>query len=360
MRATTPLRIGLAAAQVASLAVVAGLLTACDDDFVTPSRIVDTRVLGTRVEVVDDPERATPRPGETARVSLTLAAPDGVDEARVKSLIVRCTFPERYTGIPICQEFLDLLASAEDGTSVDALSQDRFVCEDDFQFAFAGVGISCQQGEPSVDVPIEPDFEGDAKLIRGVICDGGEPYLDATDPTLFGCDGGSGTRLFHAGVPVSRSVEEDNSNPDLSDLRIELNDVEWADVQPNLARVDPDDCASWARNQGLREIDPFEHRIKISVSRDAVEREDGGCERLEIAGHATAGEITPLVAVFDRDGCEQDRDEAFEQTIEWEGLGIARPDPDGKLVSFVFAVRDGRGGFVAARRTACVYTREAP
>lgn len=343
---------------LAAAVTVTMWLTGCDDDFEPASRVVNTRVLGVSVQVTGEPTRATPRAGESADVRFALTGPrTDFDADRIQSLLVRCTFPDRFTGIPICQEFLELLegdAAADDGPA--ALGDERFRCEEPLDFAFAGVGLSCQSGPPVIQVPVEPDFTGDGKLVRGVICDGGEPFIDPTLATLFGCEGGDREILVHTEVPVSTGPESDNDNPSLDAIRIELNDVEWTDTEPDLSRDDPNACAEWARRQGLREIDPFTHRIRVTVKRESVEALADGCERLEVRGFATAGEITPEIGVFDGDGCDGDSS----QVIEWEGVGLERPDEDGELVDFQFAVRDGRGGFALAQRTACVYTLRAP
>lgn len=338
-------------------------LAGCDDDFEPASRVSHTRVLGAVVSVADEPLRATPRPGETADVGFALAGPRAeFDADRVRSLLVSCTFPERFTGIPICQEFLDLLedTGAAADSSPDTLGDDRFVCEEPLDFSFAGVGLSCQSGAPQMRVPVEDDFEAEAKLVRGVICDGGEPFIDPTVPALFGCEGGERELLVHVRVPIATGADDGNQNPDLGAVQIELNDVTWDSTEPDLTRVDPDACAGWARSQGIREIDPFAHRIRVAVAPDVVETLEDGCERLEVRGFATAGEITPEIGVFEDDACRDDTDDGRARVIEWEGVDLNRPDEDGQLVDFHFALRDGRGGLAVARRTACVYTLAAP
>lgn len=344
------------------LLLLTGVL-GCDDDLPVATLIEDTRMLGSRIEVVGDEDRSTPHPGETARVTYALAAPrPGVKAGRIHSLLIQCTFPDRYTGIPICQEFLDLLEGdpdalgAELGSSTQRL---RFKCKADEQIGFGGVAMACIEGAPVIEVPVSDDFKRPAKLVRGVVCDGGTPYFDASDPALFGCDGGDKTIPMFDSIAIAYDGSQDNVNPDPEAVSFQVNGRNWRAVELDMDRLDEDHCSEWARAEGLPRLDPFDHRIRISVSRDTMEPVASGCEKLDIEAFATAGEIGRRYTLFDDGDCNEDSDKPLRDTLTWTGTDIERPNLDGTLVDFFFTLRDRRGGFTLVKRTACIFTLKA-
>lgn len=72
----------------------------CDDPLKEESLIEETRVLGARLEVVGDPGRASPAPGETAHFSAFLAAPDGAASASYAFSV--CGVQPTNSGFPSC------------------------------------------------------------------------------------------------------------------------------------------------------------------------------------------------------------------------------------------------------------------
>ncbi len=83
-------------------------LVGCQDDLPQATEIVHTRILGARAEVVGDEARATPEPGGRATLRYDVVFP-GLDQdaSSLRSLLIQCTFPPRYTGVPLCKEVAD-------------------------------------------------------------------------------------------------------------------------------------------------------------------------------------------------------------------------------------------------------------
>lgn len=110
---------------------------ACDDPFDPGSLITDTRVLGARVEVAEDAERASPGEGETAQVTLLMAAPGALPElswALLACLDEACETPlARAVGHDVSPT-LELTVPAR-----EQLGDAEFL---------RVVGIVCSRGEP--------------------------------------------------------------------------------------------------------------------------------------------------------------------------------------------------------------------
>ena len=343
-------------------------LTGCNDDFKDITAVTESRILGAHVSVTGDPERVTPRPGETADVRFELVAPrPGPDTDDLYSMFVSCTYPNRFTGIPVCQEFLELLQGVDLSDAEDA-DIPRIPCIGEQDIMEMGVGFVCKKGVPELTISVAEDFDGPAKLVRGVICDGGVPFFDVAEPGLFGCTNDVKPVLTHRQLPVSFDEREDNLNPDPAGFSFELNGEPWPALSPETeAALEEGTPCAFQENprdprlvdtlDDLRGLDPFGHEITIAVDEDVLEPTEDGRETIEVATHATAGEVLRWLTIFD-DEFEVD-DGKVSDTLEWTGRDIDRRDTEGTLVDFYFTARDRRGGFSVMRRTACVYSLES-
>ena len=329
----------------------------CEDDFASVTSITDMRILGARIETVEDPERSTPRPGETAEVQLALARPRTRSKRELRAMFIHCTYPERFTGIPICQELLDALAEDVDLSLGRSVGEGELIirCEEDRMQSQAGVGLTCLSDDLTLTVPVAADFTGRAMLYRGVVCAGGTPFFDPFKRELFGCDGGRKTVLTHGSIPVSVGEEEDNRNPMVGDVGVTVNGRDWPALEPEAEGELDDiatDCMGLAEELGLKDLDPFEHRIGLEVADDAREQTVEGPETFELSIYATAGELEPRFTLFDEDA--QVEEGILAGDVRWLNEGVDVLNEAGEVVDFYITVRDQRGGFALVRRSACI------
>src|SRR6185503_10491468 len=138
---------------------VALLGTGCSDPLTRVDLIADTRVLGARVEVDGEPDRASPAPGETARVRWLVADPE----------------PAALLGwaFAIC-------AAAPPGGSLPSCGGEPFAT------AMADVPVA---SEPAIDFTVPIDIESRALAVFGVVCPDSAPRFDGGE---FACSGARG------------------------------------------------------------------------------------------------------------------------------------------------------------------------
>ena len=321
----------------------------CDDNLPKATEITHMRMLGHRAEVVGEPQRATPRPGESVDVRYQMVFPEvEQDTEELRSMFLACTYPNRFTGIPFCQELIDLVEMmAGDGFNLDFLDiPTRVTCDND-AVPFSMIGIQCVDGPPELQVEVEADFDAPAKLVRGVICEDGVPFVDIESPQLFGCQDNDGEEiLVHGAVPVARDEDQENQNPDISQVTFRMDRSVWEPTDRPLSEID---CG--ARDPGVRVIDPFEHTIGIELDADDREELEDGFEDLEFSAYATAGELERRFTVFNGD--DEAEGGQFENSLTWELF--ERDDiGSGVMVRFFFTLLDRRGGLDMTTRVACV------
>jgi hypothetical protein len=289
-----------------ALGLLAGSLAlGCDEPLKSVELVVEPRVLGGRVEVVGDPSRAAPAPGETATVSFLVASPE-LEQSLGFAFAVCAAAPQ------------------QGGRSTCAGEPFARISSDDGQAAVAGL---------SFDVPADLDPSGRLAL-HGIICPDGSPSADGAS-----CDGAD------PGTPVTLELEllrdnDVNTNPELQPDAIAFDDAPWAEL-PAAAG----DCAGL----GFPEV-PIGSKHDIAVQLDEGDRDrlprpsqlDPSRESLQLSHFATAGDLA----------------RAFE-TIAWDSDQLARrvswtaPKQPG-LVRFWLVLRDFRGGGAFAERAVCV------
>ena len=290
--------------QVVTLSMGLWLL-GCDDPLKNVELIDETRVLGARVEVQGDAERAAPAPGETANVKLLVAAPELTPS--LGFALAACPAAGRQgvrgscAGPPFAETF-----AANAGGAVPSL---------DFE------------------VPAELDASGRV-LLLGVVCPNGSPRADGSS-----CDGDEPGTPLQLELELSREGDV-NTNPELQAESIAFDGGAW----PELPSVEGD-CAG----QGFVEV-ATESKHDLGVALDESDRDplprasalDPARESLQLSHFVSAGDVT----------------RAFE-TIAWDSEDLQRrvawtaPKTPG-LVRFWFVLRDFRGGGAFTTRAVCV------
>jgi hypothetical protein len=348
--------------------MLAAVLGGCADDLPKATKIERMRVLGARLEVVGDEQRVTPRPGEDVRVTLPTVFPAlerSVDD--VQTMLIRCTTPTQFTGgLPICQEFLDAALGQDSADVAAAIDMDtRLVCGEFPLIAerqeFQGVALWCLGGQPQAELRIPEGIRSDA-LFLGVVCEDGAPFLDPSEPTLFGCDGDAEAEaiLVNGQIPVLRGDDSvANHNPSLAPSELLMDLGPWPAWDPSEQELPPsDNCLGTARREDddyLRVADIGDHEITIRYDADAREDdEEGEPESLEFTVFATDGEMERRFTLFNRFDDDELVDGFFEDSLEWDPGAADDVRSGGKIVRFFITLRDGRGGFDMATRVVCV------
>lgn len=289
-----------------ALSLLLGLgLWGCDDPLKPVELVDEPRVLGARVEVTDEPERAAPAPGENATVRFLLATPE-----RAPSLgfaLAACPAVVRNGARSACDGEPFAAVVSNDGDAAEAAL--------------------------SFDVPTSLDPAGRVAVL-GILCPHGSPNRDGT-----ACDGAA------PGTPVQLELElardgDVNQNPELQPDSLSFDDQPW----PELA-APSGDCAG----AGFVEAAAgSKHTLRVAVDesdRDPLPRKsdlDPERESLQLSEFVSAGDLT----------------RAF-QTIAWNSSELTRsvewtaPNEAG-LVRVWLVLRDFRGGGAFVERAVCV------
>lgn len=332
----------------------AALLGACNDDLPKISLVSEMDIFGLSVAVQGEPGRATPKPGETADVALALVYPEpGPHDDELSIAVLECTYPERFVGAPVCQEFIDATDSSGDGELPGGIDMEQALrCDQTLTLPAGPLTLRCLRGTSAFELPIESDNESARRLLLGVVCRNGVATL--------GGDGGSGLPGFHcepidgaAGeleeevfngtVVVQQDEQSRNESPSLDETSVTLDDAPWP---PSNGVPSEDDCGDLPTVQADQDVE-----IGVSLPSSAREEVDGEPETLRIAHRANAGKFERSSSYIPGDRDLNDEGEVA-ATVTW----TAPKDEDSgdRLVEFHFSVRDGRGGFTATRRYACL------
>jgi hypothetical protein len=288
-----------------AVGLLAWLTLGCDEPLKPVELVAEPRVLGARVEVANDPARAAPAPGESATISLLVAAPEL--RPSLGFALAVCGAAPRRGGRSACNDAPFALVSSADG-----------------QTDIAGI---------SFDVPAELDASGRLALL-GIICPAGSPRADGAS-----CDGD------RAGTPVQLELElahddDVNYNPELQPDHVAFDDAVW----PEQSAVDGD-CAGL----GFVEVAVGSvHRIAVQLDesdRDPLPRPtklDPSRESLQLAHFTTSGDLS---RAFDTIAWDTDE---LSREVTW----TAPREPG--LVRFWMVLRDFRGGSAFVERSLCV------
>jgi hypothetical protein len=284
-------------------------------EFDPGSLITETRVLGAQVQVEGDPERSTPRPGETAHVEFVIA---GVElDPRVAWSLSACLPGERSA-----DACTDVLASAE-GTGTTP-----------------GLRIA---------IPAESAL-GRVRFMRvvGLICTRGS--VDVVNARCVG-DHADGTPLRYD-LALAREADgsDENLQPSIQQVRLRFDGEEWRGRsalaqgcagQPELPKVIADER---------------EHRITIELGPDTRELYVGADERasyeeLQLSTFVTGGELERQFSFVE----PSDTRERPVVQIEWTAPSRKQLHGADELgVRLLVLVRDSRGGLSQVERALCV------
>jgi hypothetical protein len=354
----------------------------CESDLARPTEIVHMRVLGARLEVVDDEERVTPKPGERLRVSLPVVFPSiDDDSSELQTLMIGCTAPDRYTGtLPICQELIDAALSGEAASPSVRMFQEKVNCGEGVlsgnYVQLDAVSAQCVQGDPVAVLPVLRNFTAAGVLFAGVVCERGTPFIDASDPLLFGCDDSDGeTQRFHGVAGVQHEPEDENHNPSLDTLVVlrenadankdgALDLRDWPPYAPEdlPSEEDCEDAAdrdeaivpSVVQDQLQRSGDDDHRVLPLTLRYEASAREqsDGQPEDLEFTIYTTFGEMERRFTLFE--GTDDGKEGVLRGDVDWDPPDADEIGPSGHLVRFFVTLRDQRGGFAMTSRALCV------
>ena len=307
---------------VTSSAILLGLLLAgCGPTFDPASLINTTRVVGARVEVDGAPDRAMPKPGETATVTWLVTAPGATP--------------------PLAWAF----ALCAPGT---AGGQSSLGCEATPLGLFQGT-----QDPPRISLAIPAaDALGAVRslLLYGEICSGADatPTFDP-ESGIPRCAGGGASTTASVSIPLQLG-DETNHNP-VADRAFTFDGQAWA---PLAAGDDP--CvvgprvSAGTKDHVIGNLTEGSDREPYTVLRGDPPAAALGRETLQISQFTTAGELKSQFSFVDAD----DANATTTVEVKWNAPKPADVPAAGAPVTFTFVVRDNRGGIDWATRVACV------
>lgn len=338
------------------------LVAACSESFLPPSAVTDFRVVGARVEVQGDPERANPSPGDAVQVSL-LAIDEGVPSAGVSGdalspgllqwAFVPCVPLPVTIGAPIC------------GAPIEP-------CE----------GCVATPPEDPLATPImqftaptreELDTAGASSvLLQGVVCSNGTPSEDAIIRFLMGetedldpCEGPpeiEGRLIEGRFVTIAIPIENDPSDPNLNPkiLSIILDGRQWPppydqqvprDAPSTGCAADLGDLTE-AQRMALPRAGDDASTINLAVTEDSLQPftidDQQLTEEIQVSWLADGGGYATSFSFIS--------DSPTSVLTSWQPPSSV-PE-DGSLVRFNFVTRDGRGGIDWSQRGLCVLPPE--
>lgn len=344
------------------IAITLGMLmclAACEDDLPAVTLIAHMRVLGARTEVQGDPSRSNPKPGETARITWPVAFPSfDTSDDQLASLFLNCTAPDRYTGVPVCQELIDVATGKRSPGFGFDVPTGCDVKPDSVQMV-NGIQLICVTGEPSFDVKTAESTKA-SRLVQGIICRNGVPQFNLMSPTGASCVKNDGVKdsdfeeISVTGIiDLQLEESEENHNPDQGLFELQIRPDSSGDRHPWKPIPSDDlpgyveDCSSAPRfaietNSGHLQV------IEIGYPKDKLEDED-----LVFSIYATLGEMSHRFTVIENmpdENAEDAPDLTWELSEEQRDQLLDKPT----LVRFYITATDGRGGFDYTTREICV------
>ena len=308
---------------LATLMAAGALLLGCDEPQLPKSwRVTYARVLAVRAEVAGDATRATPEPGERARVSVLIVGDRPIDHLSYD--LVACPATPALGELPSCA---GEAISAEAGQLMASSELARELHLD-------------------IDVPDAGELDGAERiLIAGTIC---------TDGTAEAVEGGEGRCVDGAAEPVTFTAHVvlaldaagRNGNPVLADDAIRFDDEVWIRAAALEPPTDEDGGGAPelpdAGAPATVAADGVEHEIAISLEHAARETSEAGPEELLLSHYVTAGVLERRFSVLERD-----QDGKSPMLVKWHMPRV--DDPPSHMLA-VFVLRDQRGGVDYALR----------
>jgi hypothetical protein len=290
---------------------------ACGPTFDPASLIENTRVVGARIEVDGAPDRASPRPGETATVSWLVTSPEAIP-------------PLGWT-----------FAACAPGMGTNAAA-----CLAAPQARFDGASVPPRI---AVVVPSEAALGGASSLtIRGGICAGADttPAFDG-QTGLATCAGDARAITVSLDLPLQRG-DDANHNP-VADRAFSLDGATWPATigdpcaqGPRVSAASKDHLIGNTTDGSDRE--PYTALLGAPAAPTATR------ERLQLAQFTTAGKLKSQYAFVE---ASDPRATAIAE-VTWDAPDADEVAAGGLGVTFTFVVRDDRGGTDWTTRTLCV------
>lgn len=341
------------------------LLVACSESFLPASAVTDFRVVGAKVEVQADPERANPSPGDEVVVTLLpidLGAPASADPA-IPSLtpgllqwaFVPCIPLAITFGPPICLAPIEPCAGCVETPPEDP----------------AAMPVVAFQAPSQQELE---DAEATSILLQGVICSNGVPSQDAILRFLMGesddllpCEGPptiEGVPIEGRFVAASIPIEDDPADPNLNPVlqNVLLNGAAWPPpYDQGVPRTAPrTGCAADLADLPTEARDAHPKAgeepsaIDLSVTGDSLQTFVVGemevTEEIQVSWLADGGGFGRSFSFI--------TDPARSVLTSWQPFESV-PE-DGQLVRFTFVIRDGRGGTDWFERGLCILPPPPP
>lgn len=290
-----------------ALLVLAAFAAGCMPDFEPASLIDRVRVLGARVDVAEDPGRASPRAGETATVTWLVTAPGEMP--------------------PLSWAFM----VAEGHAEPFALLQG--------------------QGTPHFDVVVPADAKAGWLSVVGQICAGGEPVIDEATK-LPACTGGDAGTTAKMEIAI-QTDDQPNRHPEVAGRALWFDGAEWA---ANADAADADGCGGLPRvtagSKGhvLRVRTVGDDRERYLALRGDPPVPTMVREALQISQFTTAGELERVYSAVEASDGRAEAD----VNVKWTAPKADDVPEGGMKVGFTVVVRDGRGGLDWVTRSVCV------
>ncbi|HEY6555824.1 MAG TPA: hypothetical protein VI072_01070 [Polyangiaceae bacterium] len=292
-------------------------LSACDDPLVEAQIIEATRVLGARVSVENDAERAWPRPGERIQVSWLVAAP--APAPGFGWAFSACVAAPTTQGVPAC--------AASPFAEV------------------ASQGITHEPPAFELVTPEEAALNGAERLLlQGALCVSEQPALAARlEDTR--CEGERRLALLTVGI----ERDTGNRNPTLQDEPISFDGADWP--APSGDWLEQSECVASDAGPSLPLVTAGGPSPRIDARLSDSDREplqrfgEPTFEELWLSHFADTGRLERALSIIEADSSEL-------------GVRVAWRPPRrveaGKVARFYFVARDLRGGADWIVRTACV------
>ena len=341
------------------------LLTACSESFLPASAVTDFRVVGAKVEVQTDPDRANPLPDEALRVTflpIDRGAPASDDPA-IPSLtpaplqwaFVPCVPVPITFGPPICLNPIEPCEGCIATPPADPAA------------------IPIVEFQAPSEQELE-DADASSILLQGVVCSNGVPSQDAILRFLMGesddlvpCEGPptiAGVPIEGRFIAVSIPIEDEPADPNLNPgvQNVLLNGAAWPPPYDQLVPRDAPRNGCAADLAGLSAAERDAHpkageqasTIDLSVTPRSLQT--------FLVGDMEVVEEIQVSWLADGGGFERSfsfiTDPARSVLTQWKPFESA-PE-DGELVRFTFVVRDGRGGTDWVERGLCILPAGSP
>jgi hypothetical protein len=294
-------------AQVFGLVAALGLcVLGCEDERPDVAVIDKTRVLGARVEVLGDPGRASPLPGESVSVSVLVVAPD--PDPTLAFVLAACVASDSVSDLVSCEG--EPLARAASLEPVPGMPAVRF------------------------EAPLEAGNSGRLAVV-GALCKAG---VALPAEAARACADGS----WLLGVSVDFPMQdggEPNTNPAFTSFSLDGSEL-GAETAAELDCAALPQVRSGSTNHAWRaELDPSSRDPLPKVESSDLERES-----LLVSWFTTGGELDHAYSSIESTAPDSIA------SARWDAPSVGAPS-----VTRLFVVaRDGRGGSDYLERRVCV------